>query len=120
MAGIASGFDPERDKAWIAERNGTVLGSVFLVRQSEYVAKLRLLIVDPAGRGLRIGGALVNACTQAAQIWGVQRITLWTHAILLGARRIYAATGYRLIKTERIQEFGLTLESETWELDLPF
>jgi DNA-binding MarR family transcriptional regulator/GNAT superfamily N-acetyltransferase len=110
--------DPAVESGWIAELDGLPVGSVFLVRQSAEVAKLRLLIVDPAARGLGIGNRLVAECTRFARAAGYRRITLWTHSILEAARRIYAAEGYRLVASEPAQEFGKALVSETWEMEV--
>ena len=122
VAGIAAGvmenFDPSREAAWIAERDGVQLGSVFLVRQSDEVAKLRLLIVDPAARGLGIGMRLVSECTNFARRAGYRRITLWTHSILVAARKLYAAEGYRLTSSAPLRAFGVELNEEIWDLDL--
>lgn len=112
------GHDPAREAGWIAELDGLPVGSVFLVRQSDEVAKLRLLIVDPAARGLGVGQRLVAECTRFARAAGYKRITLWTHSILEAARRIYANAGYRLVASEPLEEFGRALVSETWEVEV--
>ena len=117
-AGIVKNFNPTCEAAWIAELDGMPVGSVFLIRVNDEVAKLRLLIVDPAARGLGIGVRLVAECTRFARAAGYRRITLWTHSILLAARRIYAEEGYRLVGTEKLHDFGQELISETWELEL--
>jgi len=91
---------------------------VFLVRVSDEVAKLRLLIVDPAARGLGIGARLVAECSAFARAKGYRRITLWTHEVLTAARKLYAAEGYRLVASEPMAAFGQDLVSETWELEL--
>lgn len=117
-AEVMEGFDPVREGAWIAKLDGVVVGSVFLVRVDDEVAKLRLLIVDPAARGLGIGARLVAECTRFARAKGYRRITLWTHEVLAAARKLYAAEGYRLVAAEPMRAFGQDLISETWELAL--
>jgi DNA-binding MarR family transcriptional regulator/N-acetylglutamate synthase-like GNAT family acetyltransferase len=112
-------FDPGRERCWIAERNGERVGSVFLVRQSKYLAKLRLLLVEPAARGSGIGTRLVEECIRFARQCRYRKIALWTQSELKAARRIYQQCGFRLTATQPHQSWGRTdLVSETWELDL--
>ena len=91
VAEIAAKFiqnlDNRKERCWIAERDGAVVGSVFLVKQSEEVAKLRLLIVDPAARGLGIGNRLVAECVQFARDAGYRKMTLWTQDVLRARER---------------------------------
>jgi len=111
-------FDPAREGAWIAERDGVPVGSVFLVRVDDEVAKLRILLVEPSARGLGIGARLVAECTTFARRTGYRRITLWTHSVLEGARRLYAREGYRIVETQPFSGFGQQLTNEIWQLDL--
>ena len=111
-------FNPQRERCWIAEKDGGIAGSVFLVRESEKVARLRLLLVEPSARGLGIGNRLVEECTRFARQAGYKKITLWTQSILHAARHIYKKAGYRLVKQERHREFGYDLVGETWDLNL--
>ncbi len=119
-ASLVRDHDAARERGWIAERGGEPVGCVFLTRgPEEGVAKLRLLLVDPAARGLGIGGRLVDACIRFAREAGYRRITLWTNEVLLAARRIYAERGFRMTHRERQDEvFGHPFVAETWELDL--
>ena len=111
-------FDRKRERCWIAEKDGGIVGCVFLVRESERVARLRLLLVEPSARGLGIGHRLVDECTRFARQAGYKKITLWTQSILHPARRIYQQAGYRLVKQERHREFGYNLVGEAWDLTL--
>jgi DNA-binding MarR family transcriptional regulator/N-acetylglutamate synthase-like GNAT family acetyltransferase len=118
LAGFVKTYDPQTENGWIAERRDAIVGSVFLVRASASLAKLRLLYVEPAARGLGIGARLVYECVAFARAKGYRRLTLWTNDILVSARRIYEAEGFELTKQEPHHSFGKDLMGQTWELVL--
>ena len=118
VATYMTSFDPARERCWIADIEGQPVGSVFLVKGSDDVAKLRLLLLDPAARGRGLGRRLVAECLSFARACGYRRMTLWTQSILVGARRIYQDAGFALVASEPHRSFGQNLVGETWERDL--
>lgn len=107
-----------RKAAWIAEHEGRRVGCVFCVPADESTAKLRILLVDPAARGLGIGSRLVDECLRFARSAGYRRITLWTNDILDSARRIYQAAGFELTDEQPHHSFGHHLMGQNWARDL--
>jgi DNA-binding MarR family transcriptional regulator/GNAT superfamily N-acetyltransferase len=111
-------YDPSREHCWIAEIGGEPVGSVFLVKASDKLAKLRLLAVERQARGLGLGRALVEQCVRAAREKGYSKMTLWTQSCLVAARGIYRQTGFRKVAEEKHHSFGVDLLGETWEMEL--
>jgi DNA-binding MarR family transcriptional regulator/N-acetylglutamate synthase-like GNAT family acetyltransferase len=117
-AAFLKNFKAGREQCWVAEVNGAMAGSVMLTDEGGGLSRLRLLYVEPWARGLGLGDALVAACIAFARGEGYLVMTLWTHAVLESARRIYAAHGFQPVETERHEIFGPMVVSETWRLDL--
>jgi len=119
VAEFIQNFDPERERCWIAEKDGENVGSIFLVKKSTTVAKLRLLLVEPSARGLGIGQRLVSECVRFARDAGYKKIMLWTQSELASARHLYQHAGFKLVAQEKHKSWSRNdLVAETWELQL--
>ncbi len=111
-------FDAQKERCWIAERDGEIVGSVFVVKHDATTAKLRMLYVDETARGCGLGRRLVDECLRFARTKGYTRMILWTNDVLVSARRIYQAAGFVLIDESTHQSFGKQLVGQTWGIDL--
>ncbi len=118
VADFAAKYDPSCERCWIAEMDGRNVGCVFLVKDAGTVARLRLLLVDPAARGRGLGQRLTDECVRFARASGYTSITLWTHSVLTAARHIYEKAGFRLTSSESKKNFGKDVVSEYWDLVL--
>jgi len=118
LSEFVKNYDKRFERAWIAERDGQVIGSVFLMKKDDEVAKLRLLYVEPAARGLGLGRCLVDECIRFARAKRYKTLTLWTNDCLVSARKIYQAAGFQLVHEEPHHSFGKDLVGQTWDLAL--
>ena len=119
VADYVNNYDPKTERCWIAEVNGENAGCVMLVKDKEPgTARIRLLLVDPIGRGLGLGTQLTDACVQFAREAGYKKITLWTHSILTAARHIYEKAGFTLTSSVPRHTWGKDVVAEFWDLTL--
>ena len=118
VAKFIQNFDPKRERCWIAEKDGAILGSIVLAKSTDDIAKLRLLLVEPSARGLGIGNRLVSECIRFAKQARYKTITLYTHKNLHAAIHLYKKAGFRLIKEEPEPGFGPDLIAQNWDLTL--
>lgn len=119
VADYAADHDPAREAGWIAEVDGERAGCIFCVAGEEPdVARLRILLVSPRARGLGLGSRLVDECLRFARTAGYRQVSLWTNDVLVSARKIYQAVGFRLVDEERHHSFGHDLTGQNWVLDL--
>jgi DNA-binding MarR family transcriptional regulator/N-acetylglutamate synthase-like GNAT family acetyltransferase len=118
VADFVNNYDAERERCWIAEMNGENAGCVMLVKDSDEVARIRLLLVDPKARGLGLGQRLTDECVRFARECGYKKVTLWTHSILTAARHVYEKAGFTLTSSEPRHTWGKDVIAEFWDLQL--
>jgi DNA-binding MarR family transcriptional regulator/GNAT superfamily N-acetyltransferase len=118
VADFVNKYDAARERCWIAEIDDENVGTVMLVNDGNGIARLRLLLVEPKARGLGIGARLTGEAIAFARKAHYKKITLWTHSVLIAARRIYQHAGFKLVRTEQHRSWGQPVVSEHWDLDL--
>ena len=118
VADFVNKFDADKERAWIVELNGENVGCVMLAKDSDDVARIRLLLVDPKARGLGLGSKLTDECITFARAAGYKKITLWTHSILTAARHVYKKAGFKLVREEPHESWGKPVVGEHWDLEL--
>ena len=119
VADFVNNYDPTCERCWIAEMNGENVGCVMLVKDDvPGVARLRLLLVDPKARGLKLGTRLVDECVNFARASGYRKMKLWTHSILTAARRTYEKAGFTLTSSEPRHTWGKDVVAEFWDMEL--
>jgi DNA-binding MarR family transcriptional regulator/GNAT superfamily N-acetyltransferase len=118
VADFVNKFDEKRERCWIAEMDGETVGSIMLAKDSETVARIRLLLVDPKARGLGLGRELTAESIRFARAAGYRKMTLWTHSVLTAARHVYQQAGFKLMRSEPHESWGRPVVSEHWDLEL--
>ena len=118
VADFINNYELAKERCWIAEMEGEIVGCVFCVKESDTLAKLRLLLVEPKARGLGLGSHLVEECIRFARSRGYETLTLWTNSVLDAARHIYEEKGFELVEQEEHHSFGKALVGQNWELTL--
>lgn len=118
VSDFINNYNPKKERCWIAEMDGAIVGSVFVAQESEKVAKLRLLLVEPKARGLGLGTRLVEECIRFSRRSGYEKLVLWTNSVLEAARHNYKKLGFELVDEEKHHSFGQDLVGETWEMSL--
>ncbi len=110
-------FDARWERCWIAEKDGQNVGSVFVVRQSAEVAKLRMLLVEPRARGLGIGARLVEECIRFARLKGYKKMTFGPTTSCTPPSTS-TGSGLSAGRGGAHHSFGQKLVGQTWELEL--
>jgi len=118
VADFVNNYEPKWERCWIAELDGENVGTVMLVKDSPGVARLRLLLVDPKGRGLGLGTKLVDECISFARAAGYKKMTLWTHSVLSAARHVYEKAGFKLTSSEKRHTWNQDVVAEFWDMQL--
>lgn len=118
LAEFAASCHPERDRLWVAEADGRVVGSIAIFGRSEAEAQLRWFITHPDHRGRGLGRALLTEAIGFCKDCGFKKVYLWTLAHLGAARYLYESSGFRKTEEKTHTLWGRVLTEERYELQL--
>jgi N-acetylglutamate synthase-like GNAT family acetyltransferase len=107
-----------RERLWIAERDGRIVGCVAIVAAAEQVAQLRWFLVDPGTRGAGLGKRLLHEAIAFARASGYKTIILWTVSALTAAAHLYRAAGFRKVEEKPGHVWGVDVVEERYEMEL--
>ncbi len=107
-----------RERLWIAERDGAIVGCVAIVAASPQVAQLRWFLVDPTARGSGLGTRLLDEAIAFSRACGYGSILLWTVGALAAAARLYRAKGFARTEEKPLRQWGVDVVEEKYERKL--
>lgn len=107
-----------RERLWIAERDGRIIGCVAIVAASETTAQLRWFLVDPSARGVGLGKQLLHEAVQFCKECDYHTVILWTVSALTTAAHLYRSVGFRKVEEKPGRMWGADVIEEKYELQL--
>ena len=108
----------ERDRLWLAERAGGLVGCIAIVGASATEAQLRWYLVDPSARGLGLGKRLLDEAVAFCRESGYDSVFLWTVSALTTAAQLYRAAGFKKVEEKPGRHWGVDVIEEKYVLDL--
>jgi DNA-binding MarR family transcriptional regulator/GNAT superfamily N-acetyltransferase len=118
VADFARSENPGREAGWVAEMDGVIVGSAFVVGVSAAVARVQMLYVEPDVRRTGIGRQLLDECARFAAQAGYAKLTLSIASMLRDARGLCERNGFVCADQAHERRFGADLTVERWERDL--
>ncbi len=118
LAEFARGDRSDRQRIWLAERDGRLVGCVAIVTASPTVAQLRWFLVAPSARGAGLGRRLLEEAIAFSEACGYRSIILWTVSSLGAAAHLYHGAGFRRVEEKPGRVWGMDVVEERYELML--
>ncbi|MCI0465385.1 MAG: GNAT family N-acetyltransferase [Gemmataceae bacterium] len=106
----------ERERLWIAERGGRIVGCVAIVAAAPQTAQLRWFLVEPSARGAGLGKNLLREAVTFCKESGYESIILWTVSALTAAAHLYQAVGFQKTEEKPGRLWGVDVVEEKYEL----
>lgn len=108
-------YNPEKERLWIAEHNGKMIGCLLLKNRSE-AAQLRYFLIKPEYRGMGLGNRLLQLFMDFAKACQYKKAYLWTTNELDKAHHLYQKFGFTLTEEKSSTEFGKPLVEQRYDL----
>ena len=110
-------YNPERERAWVCEHEGRIIGFLLLVDRGA-AAQLRYFVIHPNYRGIGLGKLLMELFMEFLKEKGYTSCYLMTTRGLLAAAALYHRYGFKLTQEIPSTAFGKPLIEQRYELDL--
>jgi len=108
----------DRERLWLAEQDGVIVGCIAIVAASPETAQLRWFLVEPTVRGAGLGKRLLQESIAFSRHCGYKNIILWTVSALTAAAHLYQAAGFRKVEEKPGHLWGVDVVEEKYELQL--
>jgi N-acetylglutamate synthase-like GNAT family acetyltransferase len=115
---FAKGFDERKDRLWLAEQDGVIVGSIAIAGIDSETAQLRWFLVHPDVRGAGLGKRLINEALDFCRRCRFESVLLWTVSELTTAAHLYQAAGFRRTEQKTHEIWGSVRTEERYELAL--
>jgi N-acetylglutamate synthase-like GNAT family acetyltransferase len=107
-----------RERIWIVEKGGRIVGSVAIVKFSDKEAQLRWLLLDPDVRGQGLGRRLLKEALNFCKKAGYSSVFLWTVNTLPVASMLYQSAGFKQTEELTHELWGSIVTEVKYELAL--
>jgi GNAT superfamily N-acetyltransferase len=108
----------DKERLWLAEQAGQILGCIAIVAVSPRTAQLRWFLVAPAARGAGLGKRLLTEAVTFCKESGYRNLILWTVSALEAAGHLYRSAGFRKVEEKPGTRWGVAVVEEKYELML--
>jgi GNAT superfamily N-acetyltransferase len=110
-------YDPKRNRVWICEHKGRIIGFLLLMDRGS-AAQLRYFLIEPEFRGIGLGSKLLSLYMDFLRQCGYQESYLWTTHELTAAASLYKRLGFIMTEEKESTSFGKALREQRYEVIL--
>lgn len=113
-----SQYLPQKDRVWICEDKGRIIGFLLGMHRGNETAQLRYFILLPEYRGLGLGKKLMEWYMEYLRENNYRSCYLWTTHEQETAASLYKRWGFVLTEEKPSDAFGKELREQRYDLQL--